>query len=102
MKKIEFDDKNAFPDDVVEQLTDGWCTFNRDMAVGFIKGIPAIFKWKSNQMHIKFETHNEFCDCLLTIVRYVAKMIEAQPEWFINTMVINNSFNIYLYEKDED
>ena len=50
MIKVPFDYKNACPDDIVDQLTNGWATFHDDSAVGFINDTPVIFRWKDNRM----------------------------------------------------
>lgn len=48
MIKVPLDYKNACPDDIVDQLTNGWATYHDDSAVGFIDDSPVIFRWKDN------------------------------------------------------
>ena len=71
MIKVPFDYKNACPDDIVDQLTNGWATYNDDSAVGYIDDTPVIFRWKDNSMVILFESKKEIEKCKPRLEEYI-------------------------------
>ena len=99
MIKVPFDYKNACPDDIVDQLTNGWATFHDDSAVGYINDTPVIFRWKGNRMVILFESKEELEKCKPCLEEYIGCMKEEQPTWIVEH---NYTLDIRLYEKDED
>lgn len=99
MIKVPFDYKNACPDDIVDQLTNGWATYNDDSAVGYIDDTPVIFRWKGNSMVILFESKKEIEKCKPRLEEYIEDVKREQPTWIVDHEYL---LNICLYEKDED
>lgn len=99
MIKVPFDSKNACPDDIVDQLTNGWATFHDESAVGFIDDTPVIFKWKDNHMVILFESKKDLEKCKPRLEEYIHDMEREQPTWIVEH---NYTLDIRLYDKDED
>ena len=99
MIKVPFDYKNACPDDIVDQLTNGWATFHDDSAVGYINDTPVIFRWKDNHMVILLESKKELEKCKPRLKEYIKDMESEQPYWVVEH---DYQLNIRLYEKDED
>lgn len=99
MEKLPLDYKNACPDDIVDQLTNGFATYKGDKAVGFIGGTPAIFRWEGNEMRIVFEKIDY--DTQSHLNRYVDDMRREQPEWIVISRLEGNSYHIRFYARDE-
>ena len=99
MIKVPFDYKNACPDDIVDQLTNGWATYHDESAVGFINDTPVIFMWKGNGMVILFESKKEIEKCKPRLEEYIEDVKREQPTWIVDHEYL---LNICLYEKDED
>ena len=99
MIKVPFDYKNACPDDIVDQLTNGWATYNDDSAVGYIDDTPVIFRWKDNSMVILFESKKEIEKCKPRLEEYIEDVKREQPTWIVDHEYL---LNICLYENDED
>ena len=99
MIKVPFDGKNACPDDIVSQLTNGWATYNDDSAVGYIDDTPVIFRWKGNSMVILFESKKEIGKCKPRLEEYIEDVKREQPTWIVDHEYL---LNICLYDKDED
>lgn len=99
MIKVPFDYKNACPDDIVDQLTNGWATYNDDSAVGYIDDTPVIFRWKGNSMVILFESKKEIEKCKPRLEEYIEDVKREQPTWIVDH---DYMLNICLYENDED
>lgn len=99
MIKVPFDYKNACPDDIVDQLTNGWATYNDDSAVGYIDDTPVIFRWKGNSMVILFESKKEIEKCKPRLEEYIGDMKREQPCWIVEH---DYQLVVRLYEKEED
>ena len=84
MIKVPFDGKNACPDDIVDQLTNGWATYHDESAVGFIDDTPVIFRWKDNHMVILFESKKELEKCKPHLEEYIGDMEREQPTWIVD------------------
>lgn len=99
MIKVPFDYKNACPDDIVDQLTNGWATFHDDSAVGYINDTPVIFRWKGNSMVILFESKKEIEKCKPRLEEYIEDIKREQPTWIVDH---DYQLVVRLYEKEED
>ena len=99
MIKVPFDGKNACPDDIVSQLTNGWATYHNESAVGFIDDTPVIFRWKDNHMVILFESKKELEKCKPRLEEYIGDMEREQPTWVV---LYDFLLGVHLYDKGED
>lgn len=99
MIKVPFDYKNACPDDIVDQLTNGWATFHNDSAVGYIDDAPVVFRWCGNRMEILFTSEKELEKCKPRLEEYIEDVKREQPTWIVDHEYL---LNICLYDKDED
>lgn len=77
------DGKILSPENIIREFTDGAFIMRGDIAVGFIKDIPASFRWHDNYMRITFTLCSETKEALKYVNKVAAEIMEGMGNKYI-------------------
>lgn len=84
------DGKIICPENIIRDFTDGAFIKRGDIAVGFIKDIPATFRWHDNYMRITTTLCSETREALKYVNKVAAEIMEGTENKYIEVSHFQN------------